>query len=59
MIVAGSENPGRIFSGNSVRLDEEPTSDRLVADHGNELKDDTNGDTTRDSGPAKRGTHSA
>lgn len=49
-----SGNSGRTFSEKSVRFDEEINSDRLVADQGNEGKDDTNADTTRDPGTAER-----
>jgi hypothetical protein len=50
----GSGNSGRTFSEKSVRFDEEINSDRLVANQGNEGKDDTNADTTRDPGTAER-----
>jgi hypothetical protein len=53
----GSGNSGRSFSGKSVRFDEEMNSDRLVADQGNEGKDDTYADTTRDPGTAERRPH--
>jgi hypothetical protein len=46
-IAVGSENSDRIFSGKSVRLEEQLDSDRLAADHSSEGKDDTDANAVK------------